>query len=533
MSGLALVTLSTYIGLVTRTKRAAIYARISRDSELLGEGVDRQERDCRELADRLGYAVTEVFADNDVSASTSSKKARPRYDAMVQAVRAGRVDVVLAYSNSRLTRRPRELEDLIELHAKTGVQIKTVVSGDDDLSTADGRMVARIKANVDAAEAERTAERVRRALADRAEHGAYTGPRPFGYQFAADASGRVLTGRSRRLVIDPAEAAVIRECVRRVLHDEGLWSIMNDLNRRGIRTSTGVHWRSQPLRRMLLRWTNAGYRKHQEHKDGKWTGPIRLFTGDWEPIIDEKTHERVIAKLTDPSRVSNRGDTDLKYLLTWMAFCGVCGGRLVGAQEYTYVVKGYKRANGTRSASRARTYPARYTCQNPGCHGVTRRMDDVDEFVEKVVVGLLERDGVQVLGGDRGAAEEAHERIAALKARRALLADLLGVPEHEGGLDREQFLRQNAALKAELAAEEARLRLAQPDSELMGFTGDGTTEAWLGADVARKRSVLKALEAMVGLKVTVDPIGSGAFSDKTASRYAGIRVEWEPEVGSL
>lgn len=512
---------------MTRTKRAAIYARISRDSELLGEGVDRQERDCRDLADRLGYQIAAVFVDNDVSASTSSRKERPKYDAMVSAVRAGQVDVILAYSNSRLTRRPRELEDLIDLHAKTAVQIKTVVSGDDDLSTADGRMVARIKANVDAAEAERTAERVRRALADRAEHGFYSGPRPFGYQFAADASGRVLTGRDRRLVIDPAEAAVIRECVRRVLRDEGLWSIMNDLNRRGVRTSTGGQWQSQPLRRMLLRWTNAGYRKHQEHKDGRWTGPVRLFKGEWEPIVDEETHKRVIAKLTDPSRVSNRGDTELKYLLTWMAICGVCGGRIVGAQEYTYVVKGYKRVNGTRSASRARTYPARYTCQNPGCHGVTRRMEDVDEFVEKVVVGVLERDGVQVLGGDQAAAEEAHERIDALRARRALLADLLGVPEHEGGLDREQFLRQNATLKAELAAEEGRLRLALPDSELMGFTGAGAAQAWAGANVARKRAVLKALESMIGFKVTVDPIGSGAFSDKTADRYAGIRVEWE------
>jgi hypothetical protein len=304
---------------------------------------------------------------------------------------------------------------------------------------------------------------------------------------------------------------------------------MNDLNRRGITTSTGSTWQAQPLRRMLLRWLQAGYRKHQEYKEGGWAGPVRLYKGDWEPIIDEETHKRVVAKLTDPNRVSNRGDTELKYLLTWFAFCGLCGGRLVGAQEYTFMVQGYKRVDGTRSPSRPRTYSAKYTCQHPGCHGVSRRMEHVDEFVEAFVVGLLERDGVRVLGGDHAVATEAHERIEALKARRALLSDLLGIPEDDGGLDRQQFLRQNTALKAELDAEEARLRLAQPDSELMAFTGAGAAAAWAGADVVRKRAVLKALETMSGFKVTLDPIGPGAFSNAATSRYAGIRIEPELE----
>ncbi|MFV0461316.1 MAG: hypothetical protein ACK5MT_21385 [Actinomycetales bacterium] len=45
--------------------------------------------------------------------------------------------------------------------------------------------------------------------------------------------------------------------------------------------------------------------------------------------------------------------------------------------------------------------------------------------------------------------------------------------------------------------------------------------------MGRKRAVLKALESMIGLRVTADAIGSGAFSDKTADRFAGIRVEFD------
>jgi len=62
------------------------------------------------------------------------------------------------------------------------VLIATVRSGMEDLTTADGRMVARIRASVDAAEAERTAERVARAAEQRRQTGKlHGGPRIFGY----------------------------------------------------------------------------------------------------------------------------------------------------------------------------------------------------------------------------------------------------------------------------------------------------------------------------------------------------------------
>src|SRR5436190_22326395 len=128
-------------------KRAAVYCRISKDAEKRGEGVERQRADCEALVKRLRARVVAVYEDNDIGASTKSKKRRPGFDAMIAAVEAGEVDVIVAYSNSRLTRRPLEFETLIQLHERTGARIATVASGEDDLSTADGRMVTRIKAS--------------------------------------------------------------------------------------------------------------------------------------------------------------------------------------------------------------------------------------------------------------------------------------------------------------------------------------------------------------------------------------------------
>jgi DNA invertase Pin-like site-specific DNA recombinase len=93
----------------------------------------------------------------------------------MQDVIAGGIDVMLAYSTSRLTRRPLEYERLIELTALTGLDIQTVVSGPVQLGTADGRAIARVLAVIDAAEAERMSERVTRAKLQRAEQGLWRG----------------------------------------------------------------------------------------------------------------------------------------------------------------------------------------------------------------------------------------------------------------------------------------------------------------------------------------------------------------------
>lgn len=60
------------------TSRAAIYTRISRDADGRALGTTRQEEDCRTLAHRHGLTVVETFTDNDIGASTKSRKRRRR-----------------------------------------------------------------------------------------------------------------------------------------------------------------------------------------------------------------------------------------------------------------------------------------------------------------------------------------------------------------------------------------------------------------------------------------------------------------------
>ncbi|MET4003861.1 DNA invertase Pin-like site-specific DNA recombinase [Arthrobacter sp. UYCu511] len=99
-------------------KRCAIYARISDDKRGEGLGVERQEEACRALAERNGWEVTLVEVDNSISAY--SGKPRPAYMRMVEAIKRGEVDIVIAWQLDRLYRRMKDLEAYIDLVEETG-----------------------------------------------------------------------------------------------------------------------------------------------------------------------------------------------------------------------------------------------------------------------------------------------------------------------------------------------------------------------------------------------------------------------------
>ena len=187
-------------------KRAAIYCRLSKDSEGLGLGVERQEKACRELAERRKLDVAHVFTDNDIGAYKGRKRAA--YEAMQESLprRTGRRPDLLG-TGSAPTRHVRELEDLIDLLDEHRVEVETCTAGVYDLRTPTGRMQARIVGTVGRFESEHKGERQRakggRARSTRMPAG---GRAPYGYRWEHPERDR---GKGR-LLIDATEAKHLR-----------------------------------------------------------------------------------------------------------------------------------------------------------------------------------------------------------------------------------------------------------------------------------------------------------------------------------
>src|SRR6478672_1021064 len=94
-------------------RRAVLYLRVS----TVDQTTANQERELREIADRMGCEITRVYRDHGISGAKGRDK-RPAFDALCRAAARREFDVVMAWSVDRLG---RSLQDLVaflsDLHA--------------------------------------------------------------------------------------------------------------------------------------------------------------------------------------------------------------------------------------------------------------------------------------------------------------------------------------------------------------------------------------------------------------------------------
>ena len=94
-------------------RRAVLYLRVS----TIDQTTANQERELRQIAERMGCEITRIYKDHGISGAKGRDK-RPAFDAMCRDANRRQFDVVMAWSVDRLG---RSLQDLVgflsELHA--------------------------------------------------------------------------------------------------------------------------------------------------------------------------------------------------------------------------------------------------------------------------------------------------------------------------------------------------------------------------------------------------------------------------------
>jgi site-specific DNA recombinase len=421
-----------------------------------------------------------VHEDNDVSAY--SGKVRPGYAALLADLEAGRADAVLAWHTDRLHRSPLELEHYIDVCEKADAVTHTVKAGELDLSTASGRMVARMLGAAARHESEQKSERTRRAQQQAAEAGKWLGgARPFGWQMRDGGAA----------VLDRAEARVVRKAAEQLLAGASLGSVVDGLNTRGVTTSTGRPWNYTSLRQVLTRPRNAGLSTFGGEIVGATT---------WPPILTEDTWRAVTGLLTDPTRrrsASNR----LRWMLAGLALCP-CGSTV-----RTAMVASNRAAGTTRTV---------YRCRERGPGHVARAAVPVDGFVAALVVARLSRrDARDLLRDDeRPDAETLRNEAMALRARIVEAGDMFA----DGEMTRVQLERITSRVQRQLDDVEDRMATSARGSVLVDLVQARDAGAvWDRLSTERRRSVVDAL-----MTVTLLPSGrrGKAFDPEL------VRIEW-------
>lgn len=349
------------------TTRAALYVRISNDSTGEALGVARQEEDCRALAKRHGMTIQRVYSDNDVSAWSGTT--RPAFEQLLADAQAGQFDAIVVYATDRLYRRLTDLERIVK--ELRDVPVHAVASGEVDLTSADGRMLARIMGSVAQHASDKTSERVRRAMRQRAERGLPPngGRRPIGW-----------TSHDRQ-TLHPEEAPTLQEAARRVLAGESVSAVARDF---GMATTR--------LWSILKSPTSAALSVYEDEVVGQ---------GQWVPLWDVETHRRLA------ERFSGRHARPMAYPLSKVLVCDRCGTGMTG------MVDG---RNGKRRVYRcART--------SGGCGGTVIAADPVEEHVLSLMASALDGPSLRDrLTRTVPVDAKAAARLAELEDRRSRLA---------------------------------------------------------------------------------------------------------------
>jgi site-specific DNA recombinase len=445
-----------------------------------------QEADCRRWCDEMGIHVLEVIVDDGISASRYGKKERTGWQRVLDLIGNGTADTLVTWETSRATRQLGEFAALRDLLRANGAQ--WIASG----KVADLGLTGAVHAVIDEHSAEEGRARIHRAMRANAEKGRPHGPNVYGYRRVYDPHTRALI----RTELDPEQAPVVREIVRRVLAGETARSIAADLNDRGLTRPRG-DWDLTQIRRVCVNPTYNGKRTHKGEVIGD---------ADWPKLIDDDTFSRLAAVFNDPVRQKlRRGDR--VNLLAGVARCGVCGGPMRYARQGGFIDK----------KGRHRTVRETYMCHG-GKFCVARDLNNLEHYVTTVVIERLSRPDVRQLFADDTLDPEVDAAMAEVDQLRQRLADAVD-QFTSGALTAGTLARIEADLLPRITSAERRARVAGLPTAAADIANDADpVAAWEALPRTQQREVIRALMTPVVLPVKVR--GRKAFDPST------VRIDW-------
>lgn len=437
-----------------------IYARISQDRTGDEAGVERQERECRELAEKNGWHVDRVMVDNDISATTG--EVRPAFEEILTLD----VERVITWHTDRFVRLTRDLERVIE----RGFPVYALHAGYLDLSTPAGKAVARTITAWATYEGEQKAVRQRAQSRQRVSEGKPNWTIvPFGY----DRDGQLV----------PAEAGLIRDAYGRILRGDTWAAIARDWNALGMETRKGAEWDVRSVRDLLTNPRNAGLITYQGEEAGK---------GAWVPIVEEGEWRAALKRKADTGAAGNSLGKRIE-LLSGLATCSVCG---------VAVHRRLRKGNLLYSTV---------------CGHASVKVEWLDRYVGNALVKWITSPANILRFGPDASDHEAHAAALRLDELDGWVDELYSMRKSRR-IDASRFNRE--LLEAETEQRELRPiaeRLYHPNP-LGKFTGPSEAmAAWREMDPLAKRALLDSELAM--LKVYPRPRGKWNIDPKVGIKW--------------
>jgi DNA invertase Pin-like site-specific DNA recombinase len=258
-----------------KPQRCAIYTRKSTEHnlDLAFNSLDAQREACEAYIKSQAHEGWSLVADRfDDGGLSGASLERPALQHLLDAVRAGRIDIIVVYKVDRLTRSLADFAKLVELFDEHGVSFVSVTQS-FNTTTSMGRLTLNVLLSFAQFEREVIGERVRDKIAASKTKGLWVGgPVPLGYR-----------SEKKQLVIVETEAQLVRRIFELYLQLGSVGAVAEALDREGFRSRQGHRFGVGALAHLLKNRFYLG--------EIVWRGVSHQ--GPHTPIIDPETFEAV------------------------------------------------------------------------------------------------------------------------------------------------------------------------------------------------------------------------------------------------
>lgn len=289
-----------------KIKSAGIYIRVSTfDQAREGFSLREQEERLKEFCKFKRYNIYKVYQDAGISAKNDK---RPAYQEMIEDVKKGNINVIVALKLDRLTRSVYDIEKLMKFVNDYECDIDCMAD-ESNTTTSNGRMVMRIMTSVSQNEIEKCSERTKFGMAGAIKNGHI--PNRTGLGFKRE---------NKKLVPDPLTKDIIVRIFDLYLEGKNHQAIANIYNKEKVLGKT--NWYDSTIQKIL---SNELYKG--DYVNGKRTKHPTYYENVIEPIVSKEKWESCQYQKLRNARHYERTAT---YLFTNKLKCSKCGNFLGG-----------------------------------------------------------------------------------------------------------------------------------------------------------------------------------------------------------
>ena len=289
-----------------KIKSAGIYIRVSTFDQVREEfSLREQEERLKEFCKFKRYNIYKVYQDAGISAKNDK---RPAYQEMIEDVKKGNINVIVALKLDRLTRSVYDIEKLMKFVNDYECDIDCMAD-ESNTTTSNGRMVMRIMTSVSQNEIEKCSERTKFGMAGAIKNGHI--PNRTGLGFKRE---------NKKLVPDPLTKDIIVRIFDLYLEGKSHQAIANIYNKEKVLGKT--NWYDSTIQKIL---SNELYKG--DYVNGKRTKHPTYYENVIEPIVSKEKWESCQYQKLRNARHYERTAT---YLFTNKLKCSKCGNFLGG-----------------------------------------------------------------------------------------------------------------------------------------------------------------------------------------------------------